>query len=186
MASRARELFTGAALAAALLAAAPAGAGQPLTVPSTRTYSVPMTTIDGRGAVSFHITLGMLVDAQRKPVGLYRGYPSKSAIPLAEVYGLGMLGTSAGVILASEGRVPLLALHGHIGQAIGENLLSLTYLTSLAPRRYASCTIDVSHMAAGQWEITDASGHPIRTFTVISGTFGIKRIAPCPAVQTAT
>ncbi|MGH8192273.1 MAG: hypothetical protein ACREP2_12600 [Rhodanobacteraceae bacterium] len=140
-----------------------------------------MATIEGRGAVPFHITLGMLVNQQGAPVGLYRSYPSKSNVPMIEQYGLGMLRTRDGVILASYGKIPLLVLHGHIEAHAGTYALSVAYLTDVAPRHYATCTIRVEHTPRGQWETVDPSGRPITTFVVVSRWNGITRIDPCGA-----
>lgn len=161
-------------------AAVPALAAQPLTVPANETvYSQPMAVIDGHGAVPFHVTLGMLVNRAGGPVGLYRSYPSASKTPLAEEWGLGMLATRAGVVLASEGGTAILVLHGKIGPAAGVYPLALTYLTGTVPRRYASCILRVAQVAPGQWRTVDKAGHRIAAFTVVSGRGGIHNITNC-------
>lgn len=157
-----------------------ATAGQPLQVPAgEEVYATPMATIDGRGAVPFHITLGMLVTAGHTPVGLYRSYPSKSAVPLIEQYGLGMLGTRDGVILASIGDLPLLVLHGHIDMQPGTYVLTVEYLSQLAPRAYGRCTLRIARTAHGRWETVDRAGQPVTEFKVVSSRAGISSIEPC-------
>lgn len=164
------------------LSAMGANAAQPLTISTNEPiYSVPMTQIEGRGAVVFHITFGMLVDARREPVGLYRTYPSRSRTPLSEVYGLGMLGTRAGVVLASKGSVPLLILHGHIGDTAGRDALSLTYVTRLWPRQYATCILDVVDLRGRRWKIVDRAGKQVTRIVIISSDFGITRVSHCPS-----
>lgn len=179
MCGRARHA-TGWLIVPLLMHATLARAAQPLRVPEgAPVYSAPMATIEGRGAVPFHITLGMLVTRDMSPVGLYRSYPSKSAVALSEQYGLGMLGTTDGVILASYGQVPLLVLHGHVGADVGVYALSVSYLTGISPRRYGHCTIRVAHTPQGQWETVDGNDRPITSFVVESSRFGIRGISPC-------
>lgn len=157
-----------------------AHATQSLTVPKDRpVYSAPMAVIDGKGAIPFHVTLGMLVTKDGTPVGIYRSYPSKSSVPLSEMYGLGMLGTHDGVVLSSYGDIPLLVLHGHIDGQPGLYPLTVDYLSSIAPRRYATCTLRVARTPRGQWETVDASGARIATFVVVSHRTGIASIEHC-------
>lgn len=172
-----KQGFTAIALWLAIMVA---HASQPLTVPhDVPVYSAPMATIVGSGAMPFHVTLGMLVTAAGTPVGLYRSYPSKSSTPMSEQYGLGMLGTPDGVILASYKNIPILVLHGHIGERLGIYPLSVAYLASNAPRHYSTCTLHVEHTPQGRWATVDATGHPITTFVVVSHRFGISHIEHC-------
>lgn len=174
------------ALASLALSATGANATQPVTVPANvPVYSVPMAAINGSGAITFHVMFGMLVGAKRLPVGLYRTYPSRSTRPLSEVYGLGMLGTPAGVILASYRDIPLLVLHGHISNAIGHHVLTLAYMTSLVPRRYATCAVDVVHASDGGWKIVNGAGNPVTHFLVVSRHFAVARVSPCVAAPQA-
>lgn len=157
----------------------------PSTIPSTSpVFSEPMAVIDGVGIVRFRVTFGLLVGAGGQPVGLYRSYPSQSSTPLSELYGLGMLETRAGVILSSLGDVPLLVLHGHLKPGIAINTLTLSYLASAAPRRYAQCAVNIKSLPGGRWELVDGAGRRIRKFTVVSARRGIRALTPCPSPVT--
>lgn len=152
------------------LCAPPSGAG---------VYASPMAVIDGHGGSAFHVTLGMLVDKDHAAVGLYRSYPSRGSVPLSELYGLGMLGTGEGAVLASYRGIPLLVLHGHIGAQPGTYPLTVSYLASATARRYARCTLYVRRSAQGQWSTVDAGGHAITRFVVDASLSGISHISHC-------
>ncbi|HEU0276986.1 MAG TPA: hypothetical protein VFQ95_04105 [Rhodanobacteraceae bacterium] len=162
------------------LAAAPATYGAPPAFGS-QVYGTPMATIIGRGAITFRVTLGMLVDAHYQPIGIYRSYPSKSKVPLSERYTLDMLTTRDGAILASYQDIPLLVLHGHVAGRAGEYPLTLTYLTHVEPRRYASCTLHVRFDGAAAWQLLDGAGHVASQITVTSGLTGIRAVSACAA-----
>ncbi len=165
-----------------MLAIAFAGAPSAVSAPRPPirqpVYGVPMTTIQGRGAASFHITLGMLVTADLSPVGLYRDYPSNSSVPLSEKYNLAMLESPDGVILSSYGDLPLLVLRGHVGSAPGVYPLSLAYLTNAMTKSYATCTIRIAY-TPGIWKIVDRGGNRVVLFVVTSRQLGITSIQPC-------
>lgn len=168
-----------AGLVAAMLAASPATrAAAPAAKP---VYSQPMATIDGRGAIQFHVTFGMLVDAAGAPAGLYRSYPSSSQVPLSEQWRLPALGSKDGVILASHGNTAVLVLRGRIGTGVGIYPLTLTYLTDFASRKYATCTLRVAHEPGGRWQTVDGAGRPIEAYTIESRGLGIGRIENCSA-----
>lgn len=162
-----------------MLAACPAA--RPAAPATQPVYSQPMATIDGRGAIEFHVTFGMLVDAAGAPVGLYRTYPSASQVSLSEQWRLAMLGTTEGVILASHGDTSVLTLHGRIGAGVGVYPLTLTYLTDFAGRKYATCTLRVAHEPDGRWQTVDGNGRPVEAYTIESRGLGIGRIENCSA-----
>lgn len=162
------------------LAAAPPVYGVP-PVFGAQVYGTPLATIVGRGAIAFHVTLGMLVDAHYRPVGIYRSYPAPSKVPLSERYALDMLTTRDGAILASYRDIPLLVLHGRIAGRAGDYPLTLTYLTHVEPRRYASCTLHVRFDGAAAWQLLDSAGHVATQVTVTSGLAGIRAVSACAA-----
>ncbi|HEU0276638.1 MAG TPA: hypothetical protein VFQ95_02270, partial [Rhodanobacteraceae bacterium] len=189
------------AIVAALLALPPVGVAQsvpaphetplvpvsapkplPLKAPTRGVYSQPMATITGTGAVRFRITLGMLVDKTGKAVGLYRSYPSKARSNLSEQYGLGMLQTPAGVILSSDGNLPILVLHGGIGGGPTPTRLMLSYLTSAATRHYATKFLLVRQFGT-RWAFVAPSGQRLCGFRVASSRFGVRAVESiaCPA-----
>ncbi|HEU0197979.1 MAG TPA: hypothetical protein VFQ88_12305 [Nevskiaceae bacterium] len=153
----------------------PAPKPLPLTVPRHGVYAQPMATITGTGAVKFHITLGMLVTKTGRAVGLYRSYPSRTRRNLSEQYGLGMLQTRAGVILSSDGTLPILTLHGAIGGGPTPTELTLTYLTNGVTRHYATQVLLIRQFGA-RWAFVSANGKPICGFTVRSGRVGVQSV----------
>ncbi len=163
-----------------------AGAWLAAPAPSARAaapgvYAAPMATIVGEGAITFRVTLGMLVDAAYNPVGIYRSYPSKSKVPLSEQYTLAMLTTPDGAILASWRNIPLLVLHGRVPGRVGDYPLTLSYLTQASPRRYASCTLGVRFDHAHRWQLVGSAGRVLSRVTVTSGLTGIRAVSACPA-----
>lgn len=163
-------LMVAAALPSAGRAAPPAAA--------PAVYGAPMATIVGRGAISFRVTLGMLVDAHRDPVGIYRSYPSRSKVPLSERWTLDRLTTRDGAILSSYGDLPLLVLHGHVDPRVGDYPLTLAYLTRVQPRRYASCTLHV-RFADGAWQLVGSAGQVLTEVIVATGLTGIRDVSAC-------
>lgn len=167
-----------------------------LPAAAAQTYSVPMATVDGRGTVTFHVTLGVLVeagapgaDADRSVwtlggspdvdphlLGLYRSYPSKSAVPLSETYRLAMLQEPAGVVLSSYKGVPLLVLHGHLADGSGSYALRLTYATNIVRREYDSMGLLVEHPGRGQWWFANVDGQRINRFVVTSDLAGVRSV----------
>ncbi|TAN03065.1 MAG: hypothetical protein EPN36_13780 [Rhodanobacteraceae bacterium] len=163
----------------AFSAAAAAGTPPPAKQSAVPVYSAPMATIEGQGSIKFDVTFGMLVTKTGTPIGLYRTYPSASKVPLGEQWSLGMLGTPAGVVLASQGKTAVLTLHGHIGADVGVYPLTLTYLADFAEHRYSSCVLRVAHEPDGRWQTVDGAGRRIDAFTVESRGLGISRITHC-------
>lgn len=156
-----------------------AHAAQSSFAPPQAAYKAPMAVIDGSGAIGFHVTFGMLFGADGAPVGLYRSYPSKSNPNLIEKWSLGMLGTRAGVVLASFKNTPILALHGRIDPGVGTYPLTLTYLTNTPDQRYASCVLRIQRTPAGQWQTVDSAGRRVATISVVSHGLGISQVTGC-------
>ncbi|HEX7324460.1 MAG TPA: hypothetical protein VF292_03785 [Rhodanobacteraceae bacterium] len=181
-ASLAVALLTAMALTLPCLAqtppAPPPGHVTAVPVPAPAAYSLPIATVIGTGSVRFHITLGMLLDRREGAVGFYRSYPSRSRRSMSEQYSLPMFNEPAGVILASDGKTPLLALHGYVANGPGRHALRLDYLQDIATHRYGHCALWLTH-AGRSWRFTTSRGTPITTFRVHSGLTGITSITPC-------
>lgn len=157
----------------------PAPKPLPLKAPTRGVYSQPMATITGAGAVKFRITLGTLVDKTGEAVGMYRSFPSKTRSDLSETYGLGMLATPAGVILSSDGGLPILVLHGAVGGGPTPTRLTLSYLTNAVTRHYARRDLLVRQFGT-RWSFVTPSGRRLCGFRVTSSRVGVRSIRAVP------